>query len=421
MKRCMRKAYPAPPSVARCSKVRILTPTHPTQTLQRISNRSPSTALDADALLEKAARQTGLADFGGDTSPFRKPLEILLRSLRDEARLNPRGTFIMHRTMLRLLTNRLLTEKAFAGNPAMTQTPINRPLFILGFPRTGTTLLHNLLACDPAARWLRLWEGLYPAPPPQSLEDDPRIAQVEEWAGGFEKVAPRLAAAHKLEASGPEECLWLMEHTFTDLIFELRANVPAYSKWLAEHEADAGVYQYFQRQLQMLGTHCRGRHWVFKAPRHWAGLSGLLTVFPEARIVQTHREPTAVLPSLCSLCEILQGAASDDIDRTAIGAQWQQRLMNIFQRGSEARANAKAEQFLDVQFTELVADPLGVVRRIYEYHSYEYSAEFEVNMTQWLADNRQHKHGTHRYTLEEFGLEAARVKAHFADYCEEFL
>jgi hypothetical protein len=421
MKRCMRKAYPAPPSVARCSKVRILTPTHPTQTLQRISSRSPSAALDDDALLEKAARQTGLADFGGDASPFREPLENLLRSLRDEARLNARGTFIMHRTMLRLLTNRLLTEKAFAKNPAMTQTPIDRPLFILGFPRTGTTLLHNLLACDPAARWLRLWEGLYPAPPPQSLEDDPRIAQVEQWAGGFEKVAPRLATAHKLEASGPEECLWLIEHTFTDLIFELRANVPAYSKWLAEHEADAGVYRYFHRQLQMLGTHCRGRHWVFKAPRHWAGLSGLLAVFPEARIVQTHREPAAVLPSLCSLCEILRSAASDEIDKAAIGAQWQQRLMNIFQRGREARANAKAEQFLDVQFTELVADPLGAVRRIYEFHGYEYSAEFEANMTKWLADNRQHKHGTHRYTLEEFGLETAQVKTDFADYCEEFI
>ena len=149
----MRKAYPALPSVARRAKVRALTTAHPAQTLQRISSRSPSVALNPDALLEKAARQTGLSDFGGDA--FHAPLKILLRSLREEARLNTRGIVIMHRTMLRLLTNRLLTEKAFAENPAMTQTPIDRPLFILGFPRTGTTLLHNLLACDPAARWLR--------------------------------------------------------------------------------------------------------------------------------------------------------------------------------------------------------------------------------------------------------------------------
>ena len=103
---------------------------------------------------------------------------------------------------------------------------------------------------------------------------------MEEWAAGFEKVALRLAAAHKLEPRGPEECLWLIEHTFSDFIFELRAHVPAYSEWLVEHEAAPGVYHYFHRQLQMLGTHCRGRHWVFKAPRHWAGLSGLLAVFP---------------------------------------------------------------------------------------------------------------------------------------------
>ena len=159
-------------------------------------------------LLEKAQQQTGLSDFWGNS--FREPLEILLRSLCDEARLSARGAFMMHQTMLRLLTNRLLTEKAFAANPAMNDTPIDRRLYIIGFPRTGTTLLHNLLVCDPAARWLRLWEGLYPAPPPQSLENDPRIAKVEEWAVGFDKVVPRLASAHKLVPRGPEECLWLI-------------------------------------------------------------------------------------------------------------------------------------------------------------------------------------------------------------------
>ena len=128
-----------------------------------------------------------------------------------------------------------------------------------------------------------------------------------------------------------------------------------------------------------------------------------------------------MLLSLCSLCEILRSAASDEIDKLAIGAHWRQRLVNIFKRGREARANAKTEQFLDVQFAELMADPLGAVRRIYDFHGYEYSAEFEANMTQWLADNRQYKHGTHRYTLEEFGLEAPQVKADFADYCKEFL
>ncbi|MBT7736018.1 MAG: sulfotransferase, partial [Verrucomicrobia bacterium] len=171
-----------------------------------------------------------MSDFGDDS--FREPYELLLKSLQDEARLNTQGVIMLQRTILRLLVNRLLTEQAFAANPEMAETPIDRPLYILGFPRTGTTLLHSLLACDPASRWLRLWEGLHPAPAPESLQDDPRIATTRDWVAGFEKLVPNLARAHKLDATGPEECLWLIEHTFADLIFELRAHVPSYSKWL---------------------------------------------------------------------------------------------------------------------------------------------------------------------------------------------
>ena len=148
-----------------------------------MSKLSPNIALDADTLLNKATTQTGLTDFGDDA--FRESYELLLRSLRDEARLNTQGVIMLQRTILRLLVNRLLTEQAFAEHPEMAQTPIERPLYILGFPRTGTTLLHSLLACDPASRWLRLWEGLHPAPAPESLEDDPRIATTRAWAVSY--------------------------------------------------------------------------------------------------------------------------------------------------------------------------------------------------------------------------------------------
>jgi hypothetical protein len=376
-----------------------------------MSKLSPNIALNVDTLLQKAVAQTGLSDFGDDA--FREPYELLLRSLRDEARLNTQGVIMLQRTILRLLVNRLLTEQAFASNPEMAQTPIERPLYILGFPRTGTTLLHSLLACDPASRWLRLWEGLHPAPAPESLEDDSRIATTRDWVAGFEKLVPNLARAHKLDATGPEECLWLIEHTFADLIFELRAHVPSYSKWLAEHEADKSLYRYYRRQLQMLGWKCRGSHWVCKAPRHLPGLGGLLSVFPDARIVQTHRGAESVLPSICSLCEITQSAASDTVDKTAIGAHWHQRLLEIERRSGEVRAAADPAQFLDVQYADLVANPIDTVQRIYDYHGYDYSAEFENGMKQWLAGNRQHKHGAHRYSLEEYGLDAETVRTDF--------
>ncbi|VFN02193.1 MAG: Phosphopantetheine attachment site, partial [Candidatus Kentron sp. G] len=375
-------------------------------------DHSLSSILSTDRLLEEAARQTGLTDFGEDG--FREPLDILLGSLREEAHLNEQGVFTMHRMILRLLTNRLLTEKAFADDPSMNDTPVDRPLFILGFPRTGTTLLHNLLACDPNARWLRLWEGLYPAPAPRSLTDDPRIEQAEQWVADLEKFTPRLVTAHKLAARGPDECHWLMEHTFADMIFGARAPIPGYAEWLMTQKADADprFYRYYRRQLQMLGAHCRGRHWVLKAPRHLSGLAGLLAVFPDARIVQTHRDPSAVLPSMCSLSESLQSPFIDGLDKHALGANSYRQLKWGAEQARGARAAAKPAQFFDVHYKELVADPIGTARRIYDYHGYEYSGRFEANMKGWLAENPQHKHGVHRYTLEEYGLDEGEIRCY---------
>ncbi|VFM97996.1 MAG: Sulfotransferase family protein, partial [Candidatus Kentron sp. G] len=157
----------------------------------------------------------------------------------------------------------------------------------------------------------------------------------------------------------------------------------------------------------------RGRHWVLKAPRHMPGLAGLLAVFPNACIVHTHRDPAAVLSSLCSLSEIARRAHIDEVNKHAIGAYWHPRLRCWFERAREARATANPAQFLDVHYKKLTADPIGTVRRIYDYHGYEYSGRFEANMKNWLAENPQHKHGVHRYTLEEYGLDEGEIRRDF--------
>ena len=159
---------------------------------------------------------------------------------------------------------------------------------------------------------------------------------------------------------------------------------------------------------------------MFKAPRHLPGLAGLLAVFPEARIVQTHRDPAAVLPSLCSLCEILRGAASDAVDKPAIGAHWHARLKAIFEQATAVRATAAEGQILDIQYADLVVDPIATVQHIYAHHGYEFTEPFESAMRQWLAANRQHKHGAHRYTLAEYGLSEAQVHEEFSEYTKEF-
>ncbi len=365
-------------------------------------------------MLARATRQAGgLTDFG--SCAFREPMDLLLRSLREEAQLTPQGALMMERTVLRLLCNRLKVQRDWTAHPEIQRVDIPRPLFILGLPRTGTTLLHGLLACDPSARYLHFWEGLYPSPAPVDFEHDPRIRAVEDWARGFHRLAPRLAAVHHLDPRGPEECLWLMEHTFIDLIFELRAHVPSYSAWLAQRESDTASYQYFRRMVQLLGWKRNGCHWVFKAPRHLFGLAGLLAIFPEARIVQTHRDPVEVLPSLCSLCEVLRGAASERVDKTALGAHWRDRLMRVLKNARRVRESAPPGQFLDIHYRDLLRDPIGAVARIYAHHGYEFTQKFQQRMEAWRKSNRQHRHGPHDYSPEEFGLNARSLREDFAD------
>jgi Sulfotransferase family len=382
--------------------------------------KMPQVELTEDALLTTAMRQTGLSDWGDES--FKHPFRLLLDAFDRESGANDMGRFVMYRNFVRLLSNRLKIQRDLADHPGIRDVEIRRPLVILGMPRTGTTLLHNLLACDPNARSIRLWEGLFPSPPPDPAteESDPRVAKAVSFAKRAHALAPELSAVHRLNPTGPEECLWLFEHTFADLSFELRAHVPTYSKWLRENENSAEDYQYHRSLLQLLGWRCPGAHWVLKAPRHLLSLDGLLAVYPDARIVQTHRDPLKILPSLCSLCRIDREMLADQADRAEIGAFWAKRLRDGLETGTLCRNGAGDGQFLDIHYTELISDPIAAARRVYEHHDYPYSDAFESNMRQWLADNQQHKHGVHRYTLEEYGLDAETVTRDFRAYGEQF-
>ena len=376
--------------------------------------------LTESALMSKACQKTGLSDWGDET--FRVPLRIYLNDLEASAGLHRFGQSLMQRVLMRLLTNRLKMQRDFSTFPEILETPINRPLYVLGFPRTGSTLLHNLLACDPNARYLRFCEGLYPSPPPDphSWQSDSRLVVADKYVAMFNRIAPQMATAHALNSTGPEECLWLFEHTFVDLMYELRTNVSAYTAWNSEHESDLVVYREYRRMVQLLGWRWPGKHWVFKAPRHLFGLKGLLAVFPDARIVQTHRELSEVLPSLCSLCEINRKIFSDKLDRNEIGGFWFNRLKYGLQKALAIREADEQERYLDIHYRELLANPIKSVQRIYDFHNYEYSPAFESAMLRWMKNNPQHKHGKHRYRLQDYGLQAHKIDTAFAEYCEKF-
>lgn len=387
----------------------------------------PLTNLSEEKLLSAAQSKTGLSDWGDDS--FRVPLRIFLESLHKDANLNFLGRMKFEKHATKLLVNRLRIQEDFKCYPEILQVPIRRPLFVTGLPRTGTTLLHNLLSQDPANRTLRLWEILSPSPPPelQNRDSDPRIEKAKKSVEKLNSLAPQLGSAHYLNPTGPEECNSLFEHEFISILFELHANIPTYSQWLESRDM-VGVYQSYRKQLQLLSWRCpavgasslEDNRWVLKAPAHLFYLDALLAVFPDACIVQTHRDPLQVLPSFCSLSAIMRGINTDRVDPLALGNYWLNRLANGALRGMQVRENANPAQFYDLHYKDLLEDPIGAVSQIYQYFGYPFSELHENNMKQWLAENPQHKHGIHRYSLEQFGLEPDLVNERFAQYRQRF-
>jgi hypothetical protein len=228
-----------------------------------------------------------------------------------------------------------------------------------------------------------------------------------------------MKAIHPLVATAPEECLFLLGMSFTDFAAEARAHLPGYMNWLMDTDM-VPAYRYYREVLQLLTWKARAQHLVLKSPIHLYNLDALLTVFPDARIIQTHRDPRAVVASGCSLYETTRIASMRGHDPVALGQQWLDTWGQAMDRAMAVRARASPEQFLDVHYDELMTDPAGQVQRIHRWAGLGgEEAAFGV-VQAWLAENPRHKHGVHQYTLEHYGLDAQRVAERFRDYTERF-
>lgn len=355
-------------------------------------------------LISQAEKITGLSDWG--SARIDEPLQRFWQALHHEASLTPAGTQVFQQESVRLLSNRLLLEAEFARLPPGALVPLTKPLFVVGLFRSGTSLLHNLLAQDPAARWLHLAEALYPVPAPAAAHwpTDPRLEQASALIHFQNGLAADFVRAHHIAANKPAECSRLFEHGFLGHLFDFRANVPSYAEWLL-HQPLREPYRDYHRQLQYLSLAWPPEsHWVLKAPAHLYALETLVAEFPSARIVYLHRDPQEFLPSCCSLTAAGRKRFSDRVDPAAIGAYWLARLAALARRANDARAAIPPAQLLDVNYAELVANPLQTVHTIYEYFGYRWNAGLARNLSHWIAQNPQHQHGVHRYTLEQFGL-----------------
>jgi len=381
----------------------------------------PLLDLDPERLQAAARRTTGLDDFGDPR--FRDALGRLVDAFESEAALTTLGRLIARRDLVRLLENRLRIVAAHRRHPEIAAGAVRRPLFILGLPRTGTTILHELLAQDPANRVPMTWEVMHPWPPPErgTYETDPRIAAVERHFAGVDRLLPGFKAMHPMGATLPQECVALTAHDFASMIFSTTHRVPRYQAWLDSTDL-RWVYASHRRQLQYLQWRCPGTRWVLKSPGHLWALDALLAEYPDALIVQTHRDPLRVVASLASLVATLRSLASDAIDPHAIGAEWTVLLAAGLARATAVRAAALPDpaRVVDVQFADFVRDEIGTVRRLYAHFGWPFTAEAEARMRRFLAANPKDKHGAHRYTLAAAGLDPATERRRYAAYQERF-
>lgn len=375
-----------------------------------------STGIEPEELLAEARQQTGLADFG--PGPLRRPLEVLSTALREEATLSFLGQLVVRGHLLRLLDNRLRLEADRQHHAEIGRERIERPLVILGLPRSGTTFLHRLLAQDADNRVPRSWEVLYPSPPPgPAAGDDPRIARSERQMRWFTRLAPDLRAAHPVGARLPQECVAILSHSLMSPQFHITHHIPSYKAWL-EQQDWRPAYACHYRFLQQLQWRRPGRRWVLKAPAHLFALGPLLATYPDAVLVHGHRDPCMALASAASLIATLRRAFSTAVDPALLGNVLAERWAEGLERAMAAREAEPAltARTLDLRYTELTARPIAVVRRIYEHWAVPLRPAAEARMQRFLAEQSEQGGHRHRYAPASFGLERSTVEARFAAY-----
>jgi len=347
-------------------------------------------------------------------------LQRLLNAYESEADLTTLGRITVRELLVSLLENLLYLERDRRNSSAIEQQTITAPVFIIGLPRTGTTLLHGLIAQDPAIRAPLTWEVMFPAAAghtPDAIERTRRRTNSRlAWAN---RLAPEFKRIHEIGADLPQECIAIMAQGLASIQFHTTHNVPSYQDWFEKDGQQLG-YAFHYRFLQHLQVRSSVDRWVLKAPGHLFGLSALLQRYPDARVIQTHRNPLQVMGSIASLATVLRRAFSDSADPRQIAADWCGRWAGALERSLTTRDDRPADQFFDIAYTDLVAAPLDAVDRLYAYLGWPLSSEVRESMQHFLDANPKNKHGAHRYELADFGLDHTQQSRRFTRYCERF-
>jgi len=380
---------------------------------------------DVEHLTRKAKDKADFQEFE-DASTL-EGLSRLFDAYEREGQLSLTGKIALSRDALAMLTNRLKLEKTRILAPELAHESVERPVFVLGLPRSGTTLLHHLLAQDPRHRCPLGWEIMYPVKPDTARARAALIDRAARRMGAIEWLSPGIQRIHEMDARLPQECIAITGHTFESFLFETMCRIPSYQRWLDARDL-SGSYEFHRRFLQHLqyGEPRQGdgppRTWVLKAPTHLHAIPALLGIYPDAHIVQTHREPTDVLPSLASLIVTLRAAFGASPDRAAVGQEMLERWSGAVDRAREHRdaLSTGAHVWQDLSYRDLIADPIPAMERLYDGFGRSLSGEAADGMRSFLAASPKGKFGVHRYSLDDFTLAEDEVRERFGMYYQRF-
>lgn len=377
--------------------------------------------LVADALVEQACEATGLDDLGGGS--YREGLDVLVDDLNAGAAKgwhSDSGIVRSAHDISHWLKNRLKVEEYLKQNPDLLDRPIERPVFVMGVPRTGTTLMSNLLAADPARRSPLTWEIDDPVPPATgaTLTTDPRaVARLAQEKAAL-AANPGMAKYYRGSAIYPNECVFFMAHDFKTLMIESKGKLPGYREFIFSCDMTS-AYEYHKKFLQVLQQHAGGV-WNVKKPSHALWLETIFQIYPDARVVWTHRDPFTATGSLCSIIGLSHQAHMREVDTEWLGENYSWQAAEHANRIMDFRDKHGEDRIIDVHYSDLVSDPVGETKKLYAKLGDEWTPAAEAGIQGWVDDNPQNKFGKHEYKLAQYGLSMEKLAPMFERYLSRY-
>jgi len=374
-----------------------------------------------DELHTLVSREVGSDDFGG--ADYRTGLRVLLESMDFDPRFSERGRRIAWGEVISALSARARALRSMAQNPGFDRHPIARPVVITGIPRTGTTALHKLMAVDPQFQGLEGWlsGAPMPRPPRETWPSHPRFLEAVERLNRRFAAVPTQRVAHDMAAEEVDECCFVLRQSFVSNLWTVTWSAPSYDAWW-QTQSERPAYGYFRRVLQLIGGNEPERRWLLKNPGHIANLDLLFEVFPDAMVIQTHRDPAQAIPSLCAV--LMKNHPLMEEGRTQLRAH----LMGHRETAKWAKAVRDAElvrrahrgQIIDVLHGEFHRAPMTVIRCIYAFLEIDLAPKVEAAMARRVAAAPELRHGKHHYDVADFGLTEEEVREPFAAYIERY-